>query len=144
MTFQISDFTVMVDTTGNIQSIQGPNGMSIPADPGNSRYQDFMAVDTDSHLCTRGKHNANAGRTNRSNGRCPPCIAGGISDDQRNVSLFREHEKTGKTHGPSDRQCRGKRIYRGRRSGDAEGDVNYPALKDGACNYVTDTLQLAG
>ena len=53
MTFQVSDFTVMTDATGNIQSIQGPNGMSIPADPGNSRYQDFLAVDTDQHLCAR-------------------------------------------------------------------------------------------
>lgn len=53
MTFKISDFTVMVDAKGNIRYIQGPNGMSIPADPGNSRYQDFMAVDTDQHLCAR-------------------------------------------------------------------------------------------
>jgi hypothetical protein len=53
MTFQVSDLTVMTDATGNIQCIQGPNGMSIPADPGNSRYQDFLAVDTDAHLCAR-------------------------------------------------------------------------------------------
>ena len=53
MTFQISDFTVIQDARGNIQCIQGPNGMSIPADPGNSRYQDFMAVDTEAHLCAR-------------------------------------------------------------------------------------------
>ncbi len=53
MTFQVSDFTVMMDASGNIQCIQGPNGMSIPPDPGNSRYQDFMAVDTDQHLCAR-------------------------------------------------------------------------------------------
>lgn len=53
MTFQISDFTTMTDAMGNIQHIQGPNGMSIPADPGNSRYQDFLAVDTDAHLCAR-------------------------------------------------------------------------------------------
>ena len=51
--FQISDFIVMTDANGNIQCIQGPNGMSIPADPGNSRYQDFLAVDTDAHLCAR-------------------------------------------------------------------------------------------
>jgi hypothetical protein len=53
MAFQPSDFTVLVDAKGNIQCIQGPNGMSIPADPGNSRYQDFMAVDTEAHLCAR-------------------------------------------------------------------------------------------
>jgi len=53
MTIQVSDFTVMMDATGNIQCIQGPNGMSIPPDPGNSRYQDFMAVDTEAHLCAR-------------------------------------------------------------------------------------------
>jgi len=51
--FQISDFIVMTDANGNIQCIQGPNGMSIPADPGNSRYQDFLAVDTEAHLCAR-------------------------------------------------------------------------------------------
>jgi hypothetical protein len=53
MTFQPSDFKVITDATGNIQCIQGPIGMSIPADPGNSRYQDFLAVDTEAHLCAR-------------------------------------------------------------------------------------------
>jgi hypothetical protein len=53
MTFQPSDFTVLMDATGNIQYIQGPNGMSIPADPGNSRYQEFLVVDTGKHLCER-------------------------------------------------------------------------------------------
>ena len=53
MTSQPSDFKVMLDATGNIQCIQGPNGMSIPADPGNSRYQEFLVVDTDAHLCER-------------------------------------------------------------------------------------------
>jgi len=53
MTFQPSDFTVMIDITTNIWYIQGPNGMSIPADPGNSRYQEFLVVDTDEHLCER-------------------------------------------------------------------------------------------
>jgi hypothetical protein len=53
MTFQVLDFTVMLDAKGNILYIQGPNGMSITADPGNSRYQDFLAVDTDAHLCER-------------------------------------------------------------------------------------------
>jgi len=58
----------MLDAKGNILYIQGPNGMSITADPGNSRYQDFLAVDTDAHLCERvivpdpGKHSTNAGR----------------------------------------------------------------------------------
>jgi len=51
--WKVSDYTVMLDATGNIQSIQGPNGMSIPPDPGNSRYQDFLVVDTDAHLCAR-------------------------------------------------------------------------------------------
>jgi hypothetical protein len=53
MTFQISDFTVMMDAKGNIRCIRGPNGMSIPADPGNSRYQEFLKVDTEAHLCAR-------------------------------------------------------------------------------------------
>jgi hypothetical protein len=53
MTFQPSDFTVMMDATGNIRCIQGPNGMSIPVDPGNSRYQEFQVVDTEAHLCER-------------------------------------------------------------------------------------------
>ncbi|MFA5378745.1 MAG: hypothetical protein WC455_23540 [Dehalococcoidia bacterium] len=43
----------MTDASGNIQCIQGPNGMSIPADSGNSRYQEFLVVDTDAHLCKR-------------------------------------------------------------------------------------------
>ncbi|MFA5378900.1 MAG: hypothetical protein WC455_24315 [Dehalococcoidia bacterium] len=53
MSSKISDFTVFVDIVGTTQSIKGPNGMSIPPDPGNSRYQDFLEVDTDQHLCTR-------------------------------------------------------------------------------------------
>jgi hypothetical protein len=51
--FKISDFSVMMDASGNIRCIQGPHGMSIPADPGNSRYQEFLAVDTEAHLCER-------------------------------------------------------------------------------------------
>ena len=53
MTFTSSDFTVVENSDGAIQCIQGPNGMSIPPDSDNSRYQDFMAVDTDQHLCAR-------------------------------------------------------------------------------------------
>jgi len=53
MTFLVSDYTVMVNGGGTIQGIQGPNGMSIPPDPGNSRYRDFLMVDTEEHLCTR-------------------------------------------------------------------------------------------
>ena len=53
MTFQPSDFTVIMDANSNTQCIQGPSGMSIPVDPGNSRYQDFLVVDTDQHLCAR-------------------------------------------------------------------------------------------
>jgi len=53
MAFQVSDFTAMMDVTGNIQYIHGPNGMSIPTDPRNSRYQEFLVVDTDAHLCAR-------------------------------------------------------------------------------------------
>lgn len=53
MALKSEDFIVMIDTKGELKHIQGPNGMSIPADPGNSRYQDFLLVDTDKHLCTR-------------------------------------------------------------------------------------------
>ena len=35
-------------------------------------------------------------------------------------------------------------IERIKNTGAVRREVNYPALKDGACNYVTDTLQLAG
>ena len=43
----------MMDKKSNIQYIQGPAGISIPPDPKNSRYQDFMAIDTEAHLCAR-------------------------------------------------------------------------------------------
>lgn len=53
---------------------------------------------TGNHPGSRGKHSTNAGREDRGNGRHYPCNDGGMSDDQRNVPLFREHEKTGAAH----------------------------------------------
>jgi hypothetical protein len=52
MPFKISDYTVITDKSGNILTVR-VNDMCIPPDPGNSRYQDFLLVDTDKHLCTR-------------------------------------------------------------------------------------------
>lgn len=52
MTFKPSDYTVMVDTSGKIVSVR-LNDMCIPPDPVNSRYQDFLTVDTEKKLCTR-------------------------------------------------------------------------------------------
>jgi hypothetical protein len=53
MPLKPSDFMVITDTKGDLKYIQGPNGMSIPVDLGNSRYQDFLLVDTNKHLCAR-------------------------------------------------------------------------------------------
>lgn len=53
MSSKISDFTVFVDIVGTTQSIKGPDGMYIPADPDNNRYREFLSIDTDAHLCER-------------------------------------------------------------------------------------------
>ena len=71
---------------------------------------------------TGGKHNANRQRADRSNRRCTTRIDGGVSDGKRNVSLFREHEKTRPAHRYADRQRRHERVYHGRRGNHAEGD----------------------
>jgi hypothetical protein len=53
MMLQVSDYTVLIDPSGDVMGVAGPNSMSIPPDPGNSRYQEFLAVDTEAHLCER-------------------------------------------------------------------------------------------
>jgi hypothetical protein len=53
MTFTVSDYVVKVGTEGDILCIYGPHGMNIPPDPANSRYQDFLLVDTEKKLCVR-------------------------------------------------------------------------------------------
>jgi len=53
MMLQVSDYTVLIDPSGDVMGVAGPNSMSIPPDPGNSRYQEFLVVDTGAHLCER-------------------------------------------------------------------------------------------
>jgi hypothetical protein len=51
--FQPSEYTVITDKNGKIVSVSAPGGMSIPPDPRNSRYQEFLTADTEKKLCAR-------------------------------------------------------------------------------------------
>jgi hypothetical protein len=53
MALKTSDFIVRTDAGGNVKCITAPGEMSIPPDPMNSRYQEFLAVDTEKELCAR-------------------------------------------------------------------------------------------
>ena len=53
MTWQVSDYTVTMDTSGNILFVTRSDGSSIPPDPQNTDYSAFLEIDTDAHLCKR-------------------------------------------------------------------------------------------
>ncbi|MEN6396744.1 MAG: hypothetical protein ABFC78_09705 [Methanoregula sp.] len=53
MTFQVSDYTVTTDASGNPLFVTRSDGASIPSDPRNTDYAAFLEVDTGAHLCKR-------------------------------------------------------------------------------------------